>query len=414
MKALVLAGGRGTRLRPFSHTMAKQLIPIANKPVLQYVLENIRDIGVTDIGMIVGDRAEEISAVFGDGLRLGVHITYIRQLEPLGLAHCVSVARSFLGADDFVMYLGDNMLPEGIREAAAQFAAGRPAAQVLVREVPDPRAFGVAEVDENGTVLSLAEKPARPRSNLAIIGVYFFTEAIHDAVTAVGCSARGEQEITDAIQWLLRQGAVVKVGQYHGYWKDTGIPEDVLDCNRRIMSKLRARVAGEVDAGSELYGPVVIEPGARIVRSRIIGPVIIGAGTLIQDSFVGPDTAIGQACVLRETELANSIVLDGASIAEVPGLHGSLIGRSATVGVVDRMQAHHRLIVGDHGRVMLATSQAALSLVASVRTEQAALPPPPVAGGTRAEHLGRVPGQARAEQHRLVPELAAGDVGPVR
>jgi glucose-1-phosphate thymidylyltransferase len=372
MKALVLAGGRGTRLRPFSHTMAKQLIPIANKPVLQYVLENIRDIGVTEIGIIVGDRAEEISAVIGDGTRLGVRITYIKQLEPLGLAHCVSVASSFLGAEDFVMYLGDNMLPEGIGEAAARFTATRPAAQVLVREVPDPRAFGVVEVDGDGTVLSLAEKPARPRSNLAIIGVYFFTAAVHDAVAAIQYSARGELEITDAIQWLLRQGAGVTAHEYHGYWKDTGVPEDVLDCNRRVMSTLRSRAAGYVDTVSELYGPVIIEPGARVVRSRVIGPAIIGAGTLIEDSFVGPDTAIGQACVLRETELANSIVLDGAMIAEVPGLHDSLIGRSATVGIDDRVQPRHRLIVGDHGRVMLATGRTKLALVTSMQADQAA------------------------------------------
>jgi glucose-1-phosphate thymidylyltransferase len=372
MKALVLAGGRGTRLRPFSHTMAKQLIPIANKPVLQYVLENIRDIGVTDIGVIVGERAEEIAAVIGDGSRLGVRITYIKQLEPLGLAHCVMVASSFLGDDDFVMYLGDNMLPEGIGESAARFTATRPAAQVLVREVPDPRSFGVVEVDEEGTVLSLAEKPARPRSNLAVVGVYFFTAAIHDAVAAIECSARGELEITDAVQWLLRHGAEVTADQYHGYWKDTGNPEDVLDCNRWVMSKLRPRLAGYVDAASELYGPVIVEPGARVLRSQVIGPVIIGAGTLIEDSFVGPDTAIGQACVLRETELANSIVLDGASIAEVPGLHDSLIGRSATVGIGDRLQARHRLIVGDHGRVMLATGRPRLSLVTAVRADQAA------------------------------------------
>jgi glucose-1-phosphate thymidylyltransferase len=355
MKALVLSGGLGTRLRPFSYSMAKQLIPIANKPVLQYVLENIREIGVTDIGIIVGERAAEIAEVIGDGSHLGLRVTYIQQNEPLGLAHCVAVARQFLGTDDFVMYLGDNMLPEGIREAAARFAAARPAAQVLTRRVSDPRAFGVVETDRDGVVLGLEEKPASPRSDLAIIGVYFFTRAIHDAVAAIRFSARGELEITDAIQWLVDRGAKVTGYQYHGYWKDTGGPEDVLDCNRRMLGCLRPRVDGYVDAASELYGPVVIERGARVVRSTIVGPAVVGGKTLIEGSFVGPSTSIGRGCVLRETELADSIVLDGASIADVPGLRGCLIGRSATVGTGSQQQPHHRLVVGDHAKIALAT-----------------------------------------------------------
>lgn len=356
MKALVLSGGHGTRLRPFSHTMPKQLIPIANKPVLRYVLENIRDVGVTDIGIIVGDRAREIATVIGDGSDLGVRVTYIRQRKPLGLAHCISLAQPFLGADDFVMYLGDNMLPGGIREAAAQFADTRPEAQVLVCSVPDPRAFGVVEVSREGTVLDLAEKPSRPRSDLAVIGVYFFTAAIHTAVSAIEPSARGELEITDAIRWLLCNGADVRARRYHGYWKDTGEPEDVLDCNRRILAALRVQIAGDVDADSEIRGAVAIEAGARVVRSRIIGPVVVGAKTLIEDSFVGPDTSIGSDCTLREAELTDSIVLDGSLITAVTGLRRSLIGRHATVGSGDTRQAYHRLVVGDHARIRLATS----------------------------------------------------------
>ncbi|MGP4052518.1 glucose-1-phosphate thymidylyltransferase [Streptomyces sp. 2A115] len=354
MKALVLSGGAGTRLRPFSYSMPKQLIPIMNKPVLVYALENIVELGVTDIAVIVGDWAPAIEEALGDGSSLGARITYIQQDKPLGLAHCVELARPFLGDDDFVMYLGDNMLPQGIGEIAEEFRVQRPAAQVVVCKVPDPRAFGVAELDADGAVTALVEKPQQPRSDLALIGVYFFTSAIHESVAAIEPSARGELEITDAIQWLVTQGADVRAGEYDGYWKDTGQADDVLECNRRLLGELATRIDGDVDGTSELIGPVVIEPGARVVRSRIVGPVIIGAGTLVEDSRIGPDASIGSDCVLRATQLADSIVMAGASITQVPGLHGSLIGRSARVGPSDHAEAHHRLMVGDHTRVEVA------------------------------------------------------------
>jgi len=334
VKALVLAGGSGMRLRPFSYSMPKQLIPVANKPVLEHVIENIRNAGVTDICLVVGDWEEQISQAIGDGSRFAARITYLRQDRPLGLAHAVKLARPFLGDDDFVMYLGDNILPEGITEMAAAFAATRPAAQVLVHKVPDPRAFGVAEVDADGTVRGLVEKPAQPRSDLAVIGVYFFTSAIHDAVEAIVPSARGELEITDAIQWLLTRGAIVSAREYGGFWKDTGLAEDILECNRRLLANLRTCVAGHVDDVSELSGTVVIGKGARVVRSKIEGPVIIGEGTLIEDSQIGPSTSVGRDCLLRETHLADSVVLDGATITVACGLQGSLIGSSATVGVI--------------------------------------------------------------------------------
>jgi len=354
MKALVLSGGSGTRLRPFSYSMPKQLIPIANRPVLEHVLENIAELGVTEVGIIVGAWAPEITAVVGDGARFGVRVSYIRQDRPLGLAHCVALARPFLGDDDFVMYLGDIMLPDGVVEIAERFQASRPAAHVVLHKVPDPRAFGVAELAADGTVLRLVEKPQLPRSDLAIIGVYFFTSQIHTAVAAIEPSRRGELEITDAIQWLLASGADVRASEYTGYWKDTGRVEDVLACNRRLLSDLHVMVAGEVDEASELAGNVVVELGARVLRSRIEGPVIVGENTLVEDSYVGPNTAIGRDCLLRATHLADSIVLDGASISEVGGLHGSLIGRGATVGPGEQHGARHRLVVGDHTRIELA------------------------------------------------------------
>ncbi|GAB3959129.1 glucose-1-phosphate thymidylyltransferase [Streptomyces sparsus] len=350
MKALVLSGGSGTRLRPFSYSMPKQLIPIVNKPVLEHVLENIAALGVTDVGIIVGDWAPQIAEVIGDGSRLGVRVTYIPQDKPLGLAHCVTLARPFLGDDDFVMYLGDNMLPDGVSAIAEDFTANRPDAQVVVHKVADPRAFGVAELGPDGRVERLVEKPQQPRSDLAMIGVYFFTAAIHRAVDAIEPSARGELEITDAVQWLVETGARVKASEYDGYWKDTGRAEDVLECNRRLLDSLRPGIVGEVDNRSELDGLVLVEAGARVVRSRIEGPAIIGAGSVIENSHVGPGTSIGRDCVVRDTRLADSIVLDGASICDVPGLHGSLIGRGATVGA----SAQAKLVIGDHTRIEVA------------------------------------------------------------
>ncbi|GAA2077083.1 glucose-1-phosphate thymidylyltransferase [Actinomadura alba] len=341
-------------MRPFSHSMPKQLIPIANKPILEHVLDNIRALQVTEIGLIVGDGAPAIAEAIGDGSRFGVRITYIRQDRPRGLAHCVRIARRFLGDDDFVMYLGDNVLPEGVTEMAARFRAGRPAAQVVVQQVADPRPFGVAELGEDGTVRRLVEKPQHPRSDLALIGVYFFTAAIHEAVAAIAPGARGELEITDAIQWSLSHGAEVRADEYKGYWKDAGRAEDVLECNRRLLSGLATGIAGQVDAASVVGDHVVIGEGARLVGSRVEGPAIIGANTLIENSLVGPNIAIGRDCVVRAANLSDSIVMDGASISRISGLYGSIIGRCAAIGPSDHDSAYHRLVVGDHTRMEIA------------------------------------------------------------
>ncbi|WP_030763558.1 glucose-1-phosphate thymidylyltransferase [Streptomyces griseus] len=354
MKALVLAGGTGTRLRPFSYSMPKQLIPVANRPVLEHVLDNIRDLGATDVGVVVGDTGPAIREALGDGSRFGARITYLHQDRPRGLAHCVALAHDFLGTDDFVMYLGDNMLPEGVADIADDFRRTRPTAQVVVHKVPDPHAFGVAELDTDGTVLRLVEKPRHPRSDLALIGVYFFTPAIHEAVAAIRPSPRGELEITDAVQWLVAHGATVRATTYHGYWKDTGRAEDVLDCNRRLLGALRPAVHGHVDTHSRVAPNVLVEPGARIVRSHVEGPAVIGANTLVEDSHIGPDTSIGRDCVVRSTRLTDSIVMDGATITHVPGLRASLIGRSAAVRPTGAGESRHRLVIGDHTRVEVA------------------------------------------------------------
>ncbi|MEV5614073.1 glucose-1-phosphate thymidylyltransferase [Streptomyces sp. NPDC052225] len=354
MKALVLAGGSGTRLRPFSYSMPKQLIPIANTPVLEYVVRNILDLGVNEIGIIINDRDNEIQRALGDGSQFGAQLTYIRQENPLGLAHTVAIAQDFLADDDFVMYLGDNMLPDGISDIAEEFTARRPAAHIVVCKVEDPCAFGVAELGPDGEVLRLVEKPKQPRSDLALIGVYFFTAAIHEAIAAITPSARGELEITDAIQWLVTNGADVRASDYQGYWKDTGKVADVLACNARILDGLHPGVHGTVDATSVLVGPVVVEKGARIVRSRIEGPAIIGAGTVVEDSHIGLHTSVGRDCAVTNSRLERSIVLEGASVTGVQGLHSSLVGRSASVGTTTQSTDRYRLVVGDHTQVEVA------------------------------------------------------------
>lgn len=353
MKALVLSGGSGTRLRPFSHSLPKQLIPIANKPVLEHVLGNIRDLGVTEISVVVGDRAADIVNEIGDGTRFGARITYISQPQPLGLAHCVRLAREFLAEDDFVMYLGDNMLPDGIVGIAQDFMATRPAAQVVVHKVSDPESFGVAELAPDGTVQRLVEKPREPRSDLALIGVYFFTPAIHLAVAAIEPSDRGELEITDAIQWLVESGGDVRAREYLGYWKDTGRVEEVLECNRRLLDELQPAVLGHVDDASVLTGQVVVESGARVIRSRIEGPAIIGAGSLIEDSHVGRYTSIARDCELRQASIHGSIVLESATITRLRDVTDSVIGRSASVSAPGQ-GGGHRLIIGDHTQVEVA------------------------------------------------------------
>ena len=354
MKALILAGGTGTRLRPFTYTMPKQLIPVANKPVLEHVLGNVRQLGITEAAIIVNCWAPEIVAQLGDGSRFGLRLKYIPQDEPRGLAHAVFIARDFLGTDDFVMYLGDNILTDSISKCFEEFAARRPAAHVVVTKVSDPRAFGVAEIDRDGAVLRLTEKPRYPRSDLALTGVYFFTAAVHRAVGAITPSARGELEITDAIQWLLTEGEEVTASQYDGYFRDVGRVKDVLECNRKALDALRPSLRGEINAGSTLIGPVTVEAGARVARSVVEGPAIIGAGSLVRDSYVGPHTSIGQDCVLTSARIDYSVVLAGATISDVRGIHGSMIGRDATVTTADPGTIGQCLVVGDGSSVTLA------------------------------------------------------------
>ncbi|MFF8933149.1 glucose-1-phosphate thymidylyltransferase [Streptomyces paradoxus] len=353
MKALVLSGGAGTRLRPITHTSAKQLVPVANKPVLFYGLESIAEAGITDVGMIVGETAAEIEEAVGDGSAFGLKVTYIPQERPLGLAHAVLIARDFLGDDDFVMYLGDNFIVGGITGLVDEFRGNRPDAQILLTRVADPRAFGVAELDPSGQVIGLEEKPDQPKSDLALVGVYMFTPLIHEAVRAIEPSWRGELEITHAIQHLIDTRADVRSTVIKGYWKDTGNVGDMLEVNRTVLEAMERRIDGEVDDASETIGRVVVEEGARIVNSRVVGPVVIGSGTLVSNSYVGPFTSVAENCRITDSELEFSIVLRDSSIQGVGRIESSLIGRHVEVTPAPSVPSAHRLVLGDHSKVQI-------------------------------------------------------------
>jgi len=355
MKALVLAGGAGTRLRPITHTSAKQLLPVANKPVLFYGLEAIRDAGITDVGIVIGDTAAAIQAAVGDGSAFGLSTTYIRQTAPLGLAHAVLVSRDYLGDDDFVMYLGDNFIVGGITALVEEFRAERPDAQIMLTPVSDPREFGVAELDEAGQVIGLEEKPQQPKSDLALVGVYIFSPLVHEAVQNLKPSWRGELEITEAIQWLIDHGRTVRSSLISGYWKDTGNVADMLEVNRMVLETTQSRCHGTADAGCEIIGRVAIEAGAQVSGSRIVGPVIIGARSKVTGSYVGPFTAVAEDCAIDDSEIEYSIVLPRASIRGVRRIEASIIGREVEVTPAPRVPRAHRLVLGDHRKVQISS-----------------------------------------------------------
>ncbi len=355
MKALVLAGGSGTRLRPITHTSAKQLVPVANKPVLFYGLEAIAAAGVREIGVVVGDTHAEIRDAVGDGSAFGLRVNYLRQDAPRGLAHAVLIARDYLGDDDFVMYLGDNFIVGGIADIVARFTRERPAAQIMLTKVPDPRQFGVAELDAEGRVIGLEEKPLVPKSDLALVGVYLFTSEVHEAVAGLTPSGRGELEITDAIGWLIASGRRVESTIISGYWKDTGNVADMLEVNRLVLESVEPRVAGRVDAASEVIGRVVIEPGAVVERSRIVGPVIVGAGARISDSYVGPFTSVAAGCLIADSEIEYSIMMPRAAISGVARIGSSLIGHDVEVTRAPGAPRSHRLVLGDHSKVQISS-----------------------------------------------------------
>ena len=352
MKALVLAGGSGTRLRPITHTSAKQLVPIANKPILFYGLEQLSKAGITNIGIIVGETGDEIMKAVGDGSQWNIEVTYIHQEAPLGLAHCVTIAKDFLLEDDFVMYLGDNMLEQGLDEIITTFSNERENNQIdcriLLKQVENPQLFGVATVDDAGRVTGLIEKPKDPPSNLALVGVYLFSPSIHDAVNAISPSERGELEITDAIQWLVKSGAKIDHSILEGWWIDTGKKDPLLKCNRLILDTITSCIdpSSTIDESSSIEGTIQIGSRTKISGSSISGPSVIGNNVEIINTHIGPYTSIGDNCRIINGKINNSVLLHGCTIEHSGLISDSLLGRSSQI----RNSATHdqiTLMLGD-------------------------------------------------------------------
>jgi glucose-1-phosphate thymidylyltransferase len=351
MKGLILSGGKGTRLRPLTYTQAKQLVPVANKPVLFYGIEALKEAGITEIGIIVGDTKDEIKQAAGDGSRWGARVTYIEQAEPLGLAHAVKISEEFLGEESFVMYLGDNILKSGITSLVEEFQQNKPNSLILLTEVPNPHMFGVAEL-EDGRVVRLVEKPKKPASNLALVGVYMFDAHIFEAVKAIEPSWRNELEITDAIQYLVEHGYKVQPHLVSGWWKDTGKLEDILEANRLILETLSGSNFGRVDDKSRINGQVAIEKGVSVKNSIIRGPVIIGENSEIADSYIGPFTSIQNDCRIVKTEIEHSIVLEKSEIIDVGSrIDESLIGREVKIFKCPPKPSVYRFMVGDKSEI---------------------------------------------------------------
>lgn len=355
MKSIILCAGKGTRLRPLTHTSAKHLIPIANKPVLFYAIEAIGDCGVKEIGIIIGETGDDIKSELKEGSKWGVNISYIEQKEALGLAHAVSVARDFLGEEKFLMYLGDNLLKNGVESYADKFIQGNYNAFVLLTEVDNPRQFGVAELKE-GRVVRVVEKPKEPVSNLALIGVYFFDKNVHQAVKSINPSARGELEITDAIQWMIDKGYKVGAEVIGGWWKDTGKPDDILEANRLILEDIDRDVSGAkvVDETSQISGRVKIGKGSEIINSKIVGPVIIGNKVKVVDSYIGPFTSLSDEVEIKKTEIEYSVVLENTEIENIKGrMQRCLIGKGVKIYHSKDLPRVYEFIIGDHSKVGL-------------------------------------------------------------
>lgn len=353
MKGLILSGGKGTRLRPLTFTQAKQLVPVANKPVLFYGIEALKEAGIEEIGIVVGDTKDEIKEAVGDGSRWGIRITYIEQEAPLGLAHAVMISEGFLGKEPFVMYLGDNILKSGIKSLVEEFKEKESNSLILLTEVPNPQIFGVAEL-KDGKVVRLVEKPKKPMSNLALVGVYMFDYHVFEAVNAIKPSWRDELEITDAIQYLVDQGYDVHPHLVTGWWKDTGKIEDILEANLLILESISSKIEGKVDESSRISGQVILEKGVVVKNSIIRGPAIIGSETEIIDSYIGPFTSIQKRCKIVRTEVEHSIILEGSEIQDVGSrVDGSLVGRGVKIYKCPPKPSVYRFMVGDKSEIAI-------------------------------------------------------------
>ncbi len=356
MKALILAGGKGTRLRPLTYAMAKQLVPVANKPILHYAMDGLYQGGIRDFGIIISpETGEAIKQSLQGWKKDDVRLTFILQDEPAGLAHAVKIAKPYLEDEDFIMYLGDNLINADLGSHIAEFKAKGFDASILLKQVPNPSSFGVAELDETGQVMRLVEKPKDPKSDLALVGVYLFTHRIFDAIDRIKPSWRGELEITDAIQRLIEDSSVVHSRVHTGWWLDTGKKDDLLAANTIVLGDyMNYEVAGEVDAASSLQGDVHVEAGAVVRNSRIQGPVMIGKGCLIENAVIGPYTSIGDGCALKECSVENSVILEGCHIEAVPGrIEESLLGKGCRIIKSPVSQESHKFLLADHSEIQV-------------------------------------------------------------
>jgi glucose-1-phosphate thymidylyltransferase len=349
MRALVLAGGEGSRLRPITHTSAKQLIPIAGTPILFHALQAIATAGIREVGIVIGSSGDEVRAAVGDGRRWDLEVTYVEQEAPLGLAHAVMAAGEFVRGEPFLMYLGDNVLLEGVSRFVAEFERARPDAQILLTRVPEPEHFGVA-VLEGDRVVRLVEKPKEFVSDIALVGVYLFDDSILEACATLSPSWRGEYEITEAIQWLIDNGRTVRVELLSGWWKDTGRPEDLLEANRIMLAQRTTSIEGDVDADTTVEGPVVVAAGAKVTGSRLIGPVVIGSGCVVEGSTLGPDVSLEPDCEVVGSIVRDAILMQGCRVVDVDALGGSILGRNVVVRHAGARRTH-RLVVGDQSVV---------------------------------------------------------------
>lgn len=355
MKALILAGGKGTRLKPLTNTMAKQLLPVSNKPILFYVLNQVKEAGITDIGIIISpETGQWIKEAVGDGSRWQAQITYILQPEPLGLAHAVKTAQDFLGDSTFLMFLGDNLIEAGVKSFVAEFNNYSPDALILLKEVPNPRLFGVAQLNEKGEVIRLVEKPKEPKTNLALVGMYVFSPEIHKAIAQIKPSWRGELEITDAIQKLLDMGKRIQSHILKGWWLDTGKKDDLLEANRVVLDDyLRREVNGEIDSKSQIVGRVEVRQDTKVENSALRGPISIAEGCLIKNSFIGPYTSIGKGTIVEDSSVEHSVILENCHIRGIDHLTDSLIGRGAELTKSDGKFKTVKLFIGDDAKVEL-------------------------------------------------------------
>jgi len=352
VKGLVLSGGRGTRLRPLTFTIAKQLIPVANRPILAYVFDHLAEAGIRETGVVISpETGAEVKAYLGDGRAWNMRVEYVLQAEPGGLAHAAQVARPFLGDEPFVMYLGDNLLQDGVNEAIAEFQAAQADAVIMLKQVPDARSFGVAVLDDKGGVARLVEKPAEPPSDLALVGVYLFSPRVHEVIERLQPSARGELEITDAIQRLLDSGAGVRARILNGWWLDTGKKDDLLDANYVVLDTYCRRAIDGTVENSSVAGRVTVGRGTRVRNSTVRGPTVIGANVVVEDAFIGPHCSIADNCVIRRAAIEHSVILEASRVEQVERLEDSLIGRH--VRIAGRSGKGMRLLLSDSSEVEL-------------------------------------------------------------